>query len=205
MTGDGSGRDLIDAMIDDWRREMPDLDKPESWLARRAARLAERLQESLSVKLAPWHLSRTDYAVLNTLRSVGAPYELRPSDLKLRLLLSSGGVSNVLNRLQKAGLIEREQDTSDARSSWVRLTTTGVETAEQTVQMWSQAQSDFFRAVPPDVLHAASIALREVLIAIGDVEPPTAETRKRQARSSQRHREPSDKASQAGLRYVRGR
>jgi hypothetical protein len=52
--------------------------------------------------------------------------------------------------------------------------------------MWSQAQSDFFRAVPPDVLQAASIALREVLIAIGDVEPPRAETRKRQARSSQK-------------------
>ena len=84
-------RDLIDAMIDDWRKEMPDLDRPESWLARRAARLAVLLQDALAAQLWSWDLTRTDYAVLNTLRSVGAPYELRPSDLKLRLLLSSGG------------------------------------------------------------------------------------------------------------------
>jgi DNA-binding MarR family transcriptional regulator len=179
-------RDLIDAMIDDWRKEMPDLDRPESWLARRAARLVVLLQDALAAQLWSWDLTRTDYAVLNTLRSVGAPYELRPSDLKLRLLLSSGGVSNVLNRLEKMGLVEREQDTTDARSSWVRLTSAGVETAGSTMRMWSQAQADFFRAVPPDVVESASAALREVLIAIGEVAPPTAETRSRQARSAQK-------------------
>jgi DNA-binding MarR family transcriptional regulator len=178
-----SGRDLIDAMADDWRKVMPGLNRPEPWLARRAARLTVLLQDALTAKLSPWNLTRADYAVLNTLLSVGDPYELRPSDLKLRLLLSSGGVSNVLNRLHKSGLVEREQDATDARSSWVRLTSAGVETATQTMQMWTETQADFFRAVPPDVLRAASAALREVLIAIGDVEPPTPETRKRQTRS----------------------
>jgi len=148
--------------------------------------MLQELQDALAAQLWSWDLTRTDYAVLNTLRSVGAPYELRPSDLKLRLLLSSGGVSNVLNRLEKMGLVEREQDTTDARSSWVRLTSAGVETAGSTMRMWSQAQADFFRAVPPDVVESASAALREVLIAIGEVAPPTAETRSRQARSAQK-------------------
>ena len=88
-------------------------------------------------------------------------------------------MSNVLNRLEKMGLVEREQDTTDARSSWVRLTSAGVETAGSTMRMWSHAQADFFRAVPPDVVETASAA-------IGEVAPPTAETRSRQARSAQK-------------------
>jgi DNA-binding MarR family transcriptional regulator len=179
MTRRKNGRDLVDAMMDDWGTEMPDLDRAEPWLARRATRLAVLIDDVLTARLAPWNLTRTDYAVLNTLRSVGPPYELRPSDLKLRLLLSSGGVSNVLNRLQKAGMVEREQDSTDGRSSWVRLTGAGVETAGATMQMWSDALSDFFRAVPPDVVKSASALLRDVLIAIGDVAPPQAETRSR--------------------------
>jgi DNA-binding MarR family transcriptional regulator len=186
MTDRTSGRDLIDGIADAWRSEMPDLDQPEFALARRAARLGILLQEALASTLAPWNLTKTDYAVLNTLRSVGAPHEMRPSDLKVRLLLTSGGVSNVLNRLEKAGLVEREQDTTDGRSSWVRLTSTGVETADVTMQAWSQAESDFFRFVPREAILAASDALREVLIAIGDLEPPTAHTRKRRARASQK-------------------
>ncbi|TJZ96552.1 MarR family winged helix-turn-helix transcriptional regulator [Actinacidiphila oryziradicis] len=80
----------------------------------------------------------------------------------------AGGVTTVLKRLEKAGLIEREQDTTDGRSSWVRLTNTGIETAGATMQAWSEAESNFFQAVPPEVLQAASDTLHEVLLAIGD-------------------------------------
>ncbi|MBL1098381.1 MarR family transcriptional regulator [Streptomyces coffeae] len=60
---------------------------------------------------------RADYGALNALLSAGEPYELRPMDLRERLLLTSGGTSNVLNRLVKAGLLTRQQDASDGRSS----------------------------------------------------------------------------------------
>jgi DNA-binding MarR family transcriptional regulator len=140
----------------------------------------------LAAELAPRDLLKTDFAVLTALRVAGAPYELRPSDLKDRLLLTSGGVTTVLKRLEKAGLIEREQDTADGRSSRVRLTDTGIETVGATVQAWSQAESRFFRAAPPEVVQAASAALREVLLAVGDLEPPAAPTGKRRTRSSQK-------------------
>ena len=74
----------------------------------------------------------------------------------------------MLKRLEQRGLVERGQDTTDVRSCWVPLTQVGIETASAT-QSWSQAESQFFSAVAPEAVQAASDALREVLMAIGDV------------------------------------
>ncbi|MER6841102.1 MarR family winged helix-turn-helix transcriptional regulator [Streptomyces platensis] len=76
---------------------------------------------------------RADYEVLNALLSAGEPCEPRPMDLRERLLLTSGGTSNVLNRLVKAGLLTRQQGASDGRSNWVRLSDTGLHLAEDKV------------------------------------------------------------------------
>jgi DNA-binding MarR family transcriptional regulator len=186
MTRRTSGRDLIDGLAGAWRREMPGLNRPEYELGARAVRLAVLLEDVLAAELAPRDLLKTDFAVLSALLVAGAPYELRPSDLKDRLLLTSGGVTTVLKRLEKAGLIEREQDTADGRSSRVRLTDTGIETAGATVRAWTQAEARFFQAVPPEVVQAATDALREVLVAVGDLEPAAAPARKRRTRSSQK-------------------
>jgi DNA-binding MarR family transcriptional regulator len=66
---------------------------------------------------------------MSALRSVGAPYELRPTDLAARLLLTSGGVSNILNQLEHAGLAGRAGDSTDGRCCWVKLTGAGVKIA----------------------------------------------------------------------------
>jgi DNA-binding MarR family transcriptional regulator len=117
-------------------------------------------------------LTRAEFGVLRALRAIGEPYELRPTDLKARILLTSGGTTNVLNRLVASGLIERERDDTDGRSSWVRLTQKGLVTAEETIVSWSQAQSDIYRGVPPETMQVAADALREVLLAIGDHDLP---------------------------------
>jgi DNA-binding MarR family transcriptional regulator len=181
--GAPAGRDFVDCLRDDWQAERPDLDRPEYELGKRAVRLNLILEDAMTECLVPWGLTRTDYAVLSTLRFAGAPYELRPTDLKARIMLTSGGVSNVLNRLEKAGLIERVWDSADGRSSWVRLTGAGVETADAIVNAWSQVQVDLFRSVPDDVSRAASDTLRQVLIALGDREPPAARTREQGSQS----------------------
>src|ERR1700749_198505 len=128
--GASARRDFVDSLRGDWQAERPDLDRPEYELGKRVVRLSLRLEDAMAECLAPWGLTRTDYGVLTTLRFAGAPYELRPTDLKARLMLTSGGVSNILNRLEKASLIERVWDTADGRSSWVRLTGEGAETAD---------------------------------------------------------------------------
>lgn len=174
---EGHGRDLIDTITDAWRRELPDLDQPEYELAKRVARLAALLEDALGASLAPWGLSKADYGVLTALRSLGAPYELRPTDLKIRLLLTSGGVANVINRLEKTGLVERVPDPADGRSSWVRLSSAGAQVAEDTLRAWSAAQTEIFRHVPSAFAQDTADSLRRILVALGDHEPPAPATR----------------------------
>jgi DNA-binding MarR family transcriptional regulator len=172
-----TGRDLVDLVSDDWRREMPDLDDAAIELTRRVMRLAGILHDRLTAHSARWNLTKGEVNVLATLRSVGSPYELRPTDLKARLLLSSGGISNVINRLEKNSLIERQPDSSDGRSCWVRLTSEGAELAYAFARSWTEVQIDTYRAASPAVVQLASDALREVLLALGDDEPPPREDR----------------------------
>jgi DNA-binding MarR family transcriptional regulator len=94
--------------------------------------------------------------------------------LAQRLVLTSGGISNVLRRLEAADLIERDPDPSDARSSWVRLSDRGVRSAEAAVRAASAAQAAALRDLPPETAQAAIDALRAVLIALGDAAPAAA-------------------------------
>lgn len=151
---------------------MPDIDQSGVELTRRAVRLGNILEDQLAEQAERWSLTRGEVNVLASLRSVGEPYELRPTDLRARLLLSSGGVSNVLSRLQASGLIERQSDSTDGRTSWVRLTAEGAEVAYAFAEQWTEAQLDTFRSLSPELLRLASDALREVLLALGDHEPP---------------------------------
>lgn len=156
---------------------MPDLDRPESELIKRASRLEQLLEEALSGCLMPWNLTKADYNVLMVLRTAGAPYELRPTDIRNRLVLTSGGVSNIINRLERLGLAKRIPDPSDGRSSWVRLTDAGAETAEDTMRSWTAVQEQMFAGVDPSLARQAADTLREILLALGDREPPAPTTR----------------------------
>ncbi|MCI2422128.1 MarR family transcriptional regulator [Saccharopolyspora sp. K220] len=170
--GRDRGRDLVDGMTTGWRREMPEVDLAVVELTRRAARLGVILQDRLAGCLEPWNLTQADFNVLNVLRGSGSPYELRPSDMHARLMLTAGGVSNVLGRLLRAGLVERRRDESDGRGLWVRLTASGIETAEATMRAWVAEQELLYRDVTEAQARSASSALREVLLALGDYEPP---------------------------------
>ncbi|MFJ4922830.1 MarR family winged helix-turn-helix transcriptional regulator [Streptomyces sp. NPDC088725] len=169
--------DLVDSIMAAWRTELPDIVGPELELVKRVARLHHSLGDALVKQLAPYGITKAEYDIISTLRAVGAPYRLRPTDLSERVLLTSGGTSNALRKLAGSGLIEREPDPEDARSSWVRLTPLGVETAEATVKAAVGAQSAILSPVGADVSGRAADGLREVLLALGDRTPPPARLR----------------------------
>jgi DNA-binding MarR family transcriptional regulator len=147
---------------------MPDIDDAGVELTRRVM---------LTVHSARWNLTKGEVNVLVTLRSVGSPFELRPTGLQARLLLSSGGISNVLNRLERNALVERQRESNDGRSCWVRLTGEGAELAYAFARSWTEAQIDTYQAASPAALRLASGSLREVLLALGDDEPLLREDR----------------------------
>ncbi|MEV6599308.1 MarR family transcriptional regulator [Actinoplanes sp. NPDC051346] len=161
-------KDVVDEIADAWSRELPGAVGMELELSKRAARLATLLNAPVEAELARLGLTKAEYDILAVLRASGTPYRLRPSTLTQRLLLTSGGTSNVLRRLAAADLIERDPDPADARSSWVRLSTRGVKVAEEAVRAASAAQATALRDVAPGTARAAIDALREVLMALGD-------------------------------------
>ncbi|MEV6609468.1 MarR family transcriptional regulator [Kutzneria sp. NPDC051319] len=161
-------RDKVDGILDAWRGQLPEIAGIELELSKRAGRLHTLLSDAAAAQLARFGLTKAEYDVLAVLRSSGEPHRLRPTDLTARLLLSSGGTSNVLRRLAAEGLITREADPGDARSTWVQLTRDGVTTADAAVLASTEAQRTLLKAVPPDTARAAADAMREVLLALGD-------------------------------------
>ena len=168
-------RDLVDEIAQAWQTELPGVTGMGLELSKRAARLSALLTAPVEAELTRLGLTKAEYDVLAVLRSTGEPYRLRPSVLAQRLVLTSGGISNVLRRMEAADLIERDPDPADARSSWVRLSDRGVRAAESAVRAASAAQAAALRDLPPETAQAAIDALRAVLIALGDAAPaPTA-------------------------------
>jgi DNA-binding MarR family transcriptional regulator len=166
-----SGRDRMDAFIESWRREVPGSDRPELELAKRAVRLGRLLDEALSRFVAPRKLAMADFYVLTILRTAGAPYQLHPTDLRNHLLLTSGGIANIVSRLERMQLVERIPDQADGRSSWVRLTADGIEITEEMMPAWDTAQQKIFGDVDPQLARQVADMLRTVLQALGDREP----------------------------------
>lgn len=110
-----------------WERERPDLDLlPMEVIGRLngAALLIGR--DRLAPLFAEYGLQRGEFDVIATLRRAGKPYRLTPTALYESLMLSSGGMTARLDRLEKAGLVERRPNPDDRRGTLVGLTRKGL-------------------------------------------------------------------------------
>ncbi|MBT2213963.1 MarR family winged helix-turn-helix transcriptional regulator [Actinomadura sp. NEAU-AAG7] len=160
--------DEVDAIAREWRRS--GISEPLIAMlevGKRAQRIGALVQQALRDGLAEYGLTYAEFEVLTVLHRAGPPHRLRPSDLTGPALLTSGGTSNVLQRLQKAGHVEREADTADARSRFVRLTEDGLRVTERGMEMSARVHEEIMAGLPPETVRAAADALRDVHAVIG--------------------------------------
>jgi DNA-binding MarR family transcriptional regulator len=115
----------VDVIVGEWRRERPDLDPTAKEITGRIIRLASLFQQANAEVFGPLGLNAGDYGVLAPLRRAGAPYELTPTELTKHRMMTSGGMTAALDRLERKGLVERVSNPADRRGSLVRLTSTG--------------------------------------------------------------------------------
>lgn len=108
-----------------WRREFPDIDCSGKAVVGRLLHLREVFLAAIDRTLAKHRLKYPAFAVLATLRVQGAPYRMSPKALLDSLILTSGGLSNLLRRLEKAGHVRRMADEMDGRGVIVELTAQG--------------------------------------------------------------------------------
>lgn len=118
-------RDGVDDIIDRWRVERPELDPSPIGVIGRISRLSRALEAHLEVVYREHGLEPGWHDLLATLRRQGP--KLRPTDLMGSLMLTSGGTTKRLQKLEKAGLIAREPDPNDRRGQLIALTDKGRE------------------------------------------------------------------------------
>lgn len=108
-----------------WRRERPDLDPSPQGVIGRLHRVALELTDRLVPVYRQYGLSEGEFDVLATLRRAGAPYERAAGELADHTLVTTGGLTKRVDRLEARGLVERRAAASDARKRLVRLTPEG--------------------------------------------------------------------------------
>jgi DNA-binding MarR family transcriptional regulator len=122
--------DLVGRGMAQWRRQRPDIDCSGKAVVGRILHLQETILRAVNAALAPHGLRYPDYAVLATLRVAGEPFRMSPSRLQATMLFTSGGVSNLLRRVEKKGYVRRLADPADGRGVLVELTQKGLTLAE---------------------------------------------------------------------------
>ncbi|HEY0442763.1 MAG TPA: MarR family transcriptional regulator [Candidatus Limnocylindrales bacterium] len=122
--------DEIDRIVEEWNRERPDLDVSATHTLQRITRLSLLQAASFARAFAPYGVSFGEYLVLAALRRAGPPYRMNPTGLFNAIILSSGAMTNRLDRLEAMGLVEREPDPDDRRGRLVALTDRGRELAD---------------------------------------------------------------------------
>ena len=120
-------QDDVDPILEQWRRERPDLDPSPIGVVGRISRAARELEARLEPVYREHGLEPGWHDVLATLRRSGPPFQLRVTDYSGALMLTSSGTTKRLDKLEQAGLIARSPDPADRRGTLIRLTDKGRE------------------------------------------------------------------------------
>jgi len=104
-----------------------------------------------------------DYSVLRVLQLAGSPYEMTPGALSEIVLRSSGGMTQILDRLERARYVERTADASDRRKVVIALTRHGLETAQKASTAYARARKRIIKALSPDDVARVDAAVRLLL------------------------------------------
>jgi DNA-binding MarR family transcriptional regulator len=126
-------RDHVDHIIEQWVRERSDIDVSPMGVIARMSRLSRFLERSIEEVLARHGINESQFGVLAALRRAGRPYILSPTALYNSLLISSGAMTNRLERLTAGGLVKRIPDPNDGRSVLVALTPKGRKLVDEAV------------------------------------------------------------------------
>jgi DNA-binding MarR family transcriptional regulator len=126
----GPMRDEVDRLVEAWQRERPDLDLRPMEVLSRMTRLGHHLDRARRQAFTEHAIESWEFDVLAALRRAGAPYELSPGRLLKETLVTSGTMTNRVDRLAARGLVERLPDPRDRRGVLVRLTSDGRTTVD---------------------------------------------------------------------------
>ncbi|WP_122054633.1 MarR family winged helix-turn-helix transcriptional regulator [Vibrio sp. Evd11] len=118
--------DAIDRVVEQWAKEKPELETEPMAMMGRIMRIAKYMETQVAELHKKYDMKLGEFDVLATLRRSGKPYRLTPSELIDSMMLTSGAMTNRLDKLEAKGLISREHSKEDRRSVSVQLTKDGL-------------------------------------------------------------------------------
>lgn len=141
--------DEVDRIVDAWARERPDLDFSPLQVLSRVGRLARHLDRARRTAFSASELESWEFDVLSALRRAGDPYQLSPKALLQQTLVSSGTMTNRIDRLVERGLVERRTDPNDGRGILVVMTPRGQERVDRAISELLVGESELLVALSP--------------------------------------------------------
>jgi DNA-binding MarR family transcriptional regulator len=156
--------DAIDRIVHQWNRERPDLDVSATHVLQRITRLYLLQSNSFAEVLGRFGLTFGEYEVLAALVRSGPPHRMKPSELVGALVLSSGAMTNRIDRVEAAGLVRRLPDPDDRRGTLVALTDSGRQVVDEAVLVHLDNEERLLGALSERERRELSDLLRKLLV-----------------------------------------
>ncbi|MFE7763993.1 MarR family winged helix-turn-helix transcriptional regulator [Streptomyces sp. NPDC057438] len=160
-------RDPVDTIIDQWAAARPDLDTTAMEVFGRVYRLSRTLGDRMERTYARFGISRGEFDVLATLRRSGEPYTLSPRQLSATLMLTTGGMTGRLDKLERANLLRRSPDPHDRRALQVTLTDEGLRLIDEAVVAGVAVQTEALSALDDEQAGRLADLLRLLVLGTG--------------------------------------
>lgn len=166
----GEQTDEVDRIVHAWTEQRPDLDSTPMHVLSRVARLARHLDLARRTAFAYCGLEPWEFDVLSALRRAGSPFSVTPGALMTELLVSSGTMTNRIDRLEAKGLVTRSRETQDRRVVSVTLTPRGQTVVDDAMETLLRREREILSPLLPAELTRVADLLRPLLVAF---EKPT--------------------------------
>jgi DNA-binding MarR family transcriptional regulator len=160
--------DAVDRILEQWRHERPDLDPSAKAITGRILRLASIIERRFQAAFAEDGLKDGDYGVLVALRRSGDPFELTPTALARSQMMTSGGMTAVIDRLERRALVRRLPNPDDRRGSLIRLTTDGRAAVDRAMARHVEAEHALVASLSRRERNELIPLLRSLLLAVDE-------------------------------------
>ncbi|HEX6247160.1 MAG TPA: MarR family transcriptional regulator [Nocardioidaceae bacterium] len=165
-------RDEVDRLVEAWERERPDLELAPMEVLSRVSRLGHHLDRARRASFADHGIESWEFDVLAALRRAGRPYELSPGRLIRETLVTSGTMTNRVDRLVARGLVERLPDPHDRRGVLVRLTHEGRAKVDGALASLLDRERDLLGGLAAGDQQRLASLLRDLLVSFEPEDQP---------------------------------
>jgi len=159
-------RDRLDFLSESWHAVRPDIDIGPWQVWGRTTRLHEIFVSRITRALREHDLSFTEFQTLGALVLAGPPYRANPNRIGEFNLLTSGGLANLLGRMERQGLVERRPDTTDKRGVVVELTARGLQHFNAAVLEENRIEHELLEGLSPEEKAILGMLLRKLLLSV---------------------------------------